>query len=650
MSVQRIKDASFLQQHIEKLILLAGILVFAIAVFLFVLGNPFAVEVNRKAYSKPAEAVDVLVRTDKQLENGLQDPKPIPEITPPDFRENFLAMIERDFDLNRRVAGLSNPGTTFDSLYPPPPTVSRYALVYPPAPKDVTFKSGTDVLDKEFDPVVTKRFFDMWGKELEEPGDFTMFVAAGEFDLWEWANRLKADPTEDETIKIPTGIWVQRFGIAGVALLREEWDPEQGVWVNRQIVTPLPGQVRLLPSEKVDSETNQAMMRITQLREAQLELAQPELPWLTDFVQVVPPGGEDDGRGVDGYLMALNEKNLGPAEKEILKLEEKIKDLRERQEAQNKRRQGGDRPPADFGGDFDAPPAPSPRDERSDPITRQIENLQERIERLRPQAELDAQNRTRMIELERRREEERKRREALRSERDRELIGPDGGGGLGLEGLSLQEDSTLRVWAADPSMQPGKTYRYKLLVAAINPLYAVPRLAPDQLKDNANRAALLPTEEEIAAMPWIGPIKVEPESRFFFTAGRDNGAKIEIYRRIDGELRVQNFDGSPGDSIGSIIEIENDLGAVNQFDMNVDSIIVDIEKRRDVFTGSTVYNLIYMDPDGSIHERIDVIDKSSPVRTEYRDEIKNGPDRVLRPSTDDIDPAGGDFDPSFRDF
>jgi hypothetical protein len=151
-------------------------------------------------------------------------------------------------------------------------------------------------------------------------------------------------------------------------------------------------------------------------------------------------------------------------------------------------------------------------------------------------------------------------------------------------------------------------------------------------------------------MPWIGPIKVEPKSRFFFTAGRDNGAKIEIYRRVNGKLRVQNFDGAPGDTIGSILEVENDLNQVEEFDMNVGSIVVDIERRRDVFTGSTVYNLIYMDADGTIHERSDISDKSSPIRKDYREEIENGPERALRPASDEIDPDGGGFDPNFRDF
>lgn len=651
MSTQRIKDASFLQQHIEKLILAAGLLVFAVAVFLFVMGNPFAVQVNNQTYPEPAEAVDVLVRVDDQLEQGLQAPNPLPEIITPEFSADFLAMMNVPVDLDRIARGLSDPGLTTGGLYPDIPDPARYALVFPPAPKNITHVSGTDVLDKEFDPRIAAAFFKLWGKEMDEPGDFTMFVAAGEFDIWEWITRLQADPQVEGDIKIPTGIWAQRFGIAGVALLREEWDPVEDRWTNRQIVVPMPGQDRVLPDDKAETETTLAIAKLTELRDGQLELAQPELPWLTDFVQVTPPGSDDDN--ADGFLQLLDEENLGKAEKEIRKLEEKIKELQERQAKRREREgAGGGRPGGGGpGGDFD-----SPRPERRDPIAQQIANLQEKITRLQPQAIKEEENRRRIKEAQRKREEERLRREALRGERDRALGIPENDplGGAGIPGMEIKEGATLRVWAADPSMQPGKTYRYKLLVSVINPLYAVPRLAPDQLEENRERAALLPTEAEIDAMPWIGPIKVEPKSRFFFTSGGDSRARIEIYRRHNGELITQEFDATPGDQIGGIIEIENEFGQPEEIDMRVDAVLVDVEKRRDLLTNTTAYALIYTDSQGNIYERTDAFDKSSPELKDLRQELKDGPEQALRPDPDaepgDADFGPGNFDPSFDGF
>lgn len=650
MSTQRIKDASFLQQHVEKLILAAGLLVFGIAIFLFVMGNPFAVQVNNQPYPAPEDAIDVLVRADEQLEKGLLDPKPLPPLIAPDFAKSFRETMDRPLDETRLVNDLSDPGPTLSDLYPAPPKVSRYALVYPPVPKNISHVSGTDVLDKEFDLKIAAEFFKLWGKDPAEPGDFTMFVVSGEFDIWEWITRLKAAPATEGEIKIPTGIWAQRFGIAGVGVLREEWDPQAGQWTNRQIVVPLPGQERVMPEDEAPTETNLAIAKLTELRDGQIELAQPELPYLTGFQQVTAPGDDIDG-GAASLLQQLNEENLGKAEKEILKLEEKIEELQERQARQNAR-QGGTRPGGGPGGDFDAP---SPRGERRDPLARQIENLRDKIERLRPQALKEADNRKLIEEARLKREQERIRREALRDERDRALGVPDEDplGIAGVPGMELKEGATLRVWAADPSMQPGKTYRYKLLVSVINPLYAVPRLAPDQLEENKNRAALLPTEAEIDAMPWIGPIKVEPKSQFFFTSGSNSRARIEIYRRHNGELVMQEFDATPGDQIGGIMEIVDPVGNPQEIDMRVDAVMVDVEQRRDLFTNSTVYALIYADAKGNIYERTDAFDKSSPSLKDLRQEKKDGPEQVLRPDPDaqpgdNVGPGG--FDPGFENF
>lgn len=654
MPSSHVKDASFLQQHIEKLILAIGVLVLAVAVFLFVIGKPFAIEINRQSYDNPKDAIEVLVRADDQIEAGLQNTKPLPPVETPDFGADFQKTLGRQPTLEPLASLVGTSGVAMSHLYPEPPEKARYALAFPPVPGNVTHKFGTDVLDKEFDAAITKQYFDLWGKTPDESGDFSMFVASGEFDLWQWVERLKADPAVDGEIKIPTGIWAQRFGIAGAVLLRETWDPTINDWGQAAIVHPMPGQVRVLPSDKMQADRQLAMAQLAQLRDNQIELAQPALPWLIDFVQVAPPGEEGD-EAADTLLQGLGEQNLGKAEKEIIKLKKKIKELEKRRA----KRSGQDTPTASAPGGFglDAGPseAPDPSTDRRDSLTRRIEKLKDRIAQLEAEAQEEAATRKRLEEARRLREEERRRREALRDERDRALTGPNTDDPFdlaGVEGMQLKEGATLRVWAADPSMQPGKTYRYKLLVSVINPLYAVPRLAPDQLQANRHRAALLPTQAEIDELPWIGPVKVEPQSQFLFTAGRQGNARIEIYRRHEGQMRIQEFDGAPGDSIGSILKIQGRGGQLGEVDMRVGAVLIDIEKRRDLLSNRTVYAMIYMDAHGNISERLDSQDKSSPARKTLQAEIKNGPSQVLRPDPDarpetDFGPGGGspDFTP-----
>jgi len=639
MSTARVKDAGFLQQHIEKVVLGVGILIFLLTILLFVIGNPYAVTVSNQTYAEPDEAVEVLSMSNNRLKRGLADDESLPEPITPDFLENIIAMLDRDIssDFTPRY---SDRGLTNEATYPPKADPQRYALVYPPAPKNVQYKNGTDVLDVQFNPQLAQQFFELWGKEPGANADFTMFIASGEFDVWEWVTRLKADPKLADHIKIPTGVWLQRFGIAGVALLREEWDPNESEWIDRHIVAPMPGQSRVMPTDTAPTTTTDAIEWVKNLRESQLEIAQPELPWLAGFVQAVPPGGEELGEGADavgGFFQAINEENLGPAEKRILQLQEKIQGLEKRREERNKRRGAG--PDAGGPGDF-ADPGPG-GGERRDPFAPQIERLQEQIQRLEDQANKERENRERLEELKRQREEQRRAQEARLGNRDIPGIGlPDNEfGGVGAEGLELKEGATVRVWAADPTMRPGKTYRYKLLVSVINPLYAVTRLEPDQLKDNRDKAAIMPTEREIENMEWIGPVKVEPESRFFFTNGGDNRAKVEIFRRVNGELRKQTFDATPGDRLGGSMEVENNLGIKQRIDMSVNADLIDVSKRRDVFRGGYVYTMVYMDSEGNLYERIDQSDKSSAVRKKLNAEIEKGPEHILRPP---LDAAPGD--------
>lgn len=215
--------------------------------------------------------------------------------------------------------------------------------------------------------------------------------------------------------------------------------------------------------------------------------------------------------------------------------------------------------------------------------------------------------------------------------------------------MQLEEGATVRVWAADPTMRPGKTYRYKLLVAAINPLYAVPRLEKQQLEENQSRAAIFPSKAEIDKMQWIGPITVEPRARFFFTSGSDSRAKVDIYRRYNGQLYSEDFDVSPGDPIGGKVTIKNKNNLVPPFDVNmgVGAILVDIEARR-TLSGKTDYVMIFMDEQGNLFERAQSDDTNHPDKRDLDRQVKEGPDFALRPEDDedrfDEGFGGGRFD------
>lgn len=621
MASTRVKDASFLQQHIEKILLGVGLFVLLLAVVMFVIANPFAIELNGKSYADPQAAVEQLKRDDAMLERGLADNNPLPQVVAPKFDIEIAAMIDKGIDAPRELPGLARFGLTPAAITPIPPVPPRYATVTPPVPTNIQTVIGTDVLDPGLNPNA-QAYYELWG---EERNDFTMFIAAGDFEIWQWANRLRNASESSAGGKIPVGIWSQRFGIAGVALLRERWDPDSEQWVDRKIVEPLPGQSRLLPSDPAPSDPVQAVQTLTAYRSAQETIARPELPWVSTpdagFVQIVPPGGLEAAEGTEGFNEFGIKTELGPTEQKVLDLEERIAEIEERRRAREERERE-----RDSGRETrEVPVGPEPTTQRTDPSTKRIENLEREIERLRPKAEQERREREQREAQREAIEEQRRAREAaLGAARGDALGGPGEDAFTDAEGVRLEEGATVRVYAADPTMQPGTTYRYKLLVAAINPLYAVPRLAPDQLAENKDKASLLPSDEEVQAMPWV-VVSTEPRMQFFFVGGTASRGKVEVYRRVDGVMRKHGFDVSPGDVVGGVVEIDG-----RSIDMSTGLIVVDIETRRSPL-GRGDSKMIFIDRQGRLVERLSSIDSNSAARKRLNDEIEQGPEWALRP-------------------
>lgn len=638
MALKRVKDAGFLQLHIEKLLLGAGVLVLLIAAVLFILGKPFGVTLAGRDHADPEVAIDVLNSQNRKLENGLMNKSPIPEQETPKFDVEIASMIERGLDTSEPTARVASFGVTPAHIDPMPPLRPRYATVTPPVPINIEYKFGTDVFDPDFNPDQEA----LWELKGDRSNDFTMFVAQGEFETAKWADRLEEGAESVDGGKIPVGIWRRRFGIAGGALLRQEKDPVTGEWSETEIVAALPGQERYLPGDAAPDNIVEAVGLVARMRQVEIQaaIAQPELPWVTDFQQVVPPGADGDGEGLDGLGGFAVAGELGPNEQKVAKLQADIEKLREKQQLWQQRQRGGnpDNPrPRNPQPDNDRSERPE-RPERRDPFVPRIERLQEQIERIRDKADDEREKREEEQRLEeerlRRLREREARKAALENERDARLNRP---AFAQVDELNLEEGATLRVYAADPTMRPGMTYRYKLVVAAINPLYAMPALAPDQLAENQSKAALLPSAEEIEAMDWI-EVTTEPTIQYFYVSGTGSRGKVEVYRRVNGEMTQQSFDVSPGDVVGGVVDIEG-----QEADLNTGLILVDIEGRKNPLGGGNDSRMILVDESGNLVERFSSIDSKNADRRALKRELDEGPEKVLRGKEDDEENASGNY-------
>lgn len=630
MSNTRVKDAGFLQLHIEKVILGIGVLILLGAFVIFIAGNPFAIDVSGKVYSGSDEIVSDLEMADNRLRRGLQNTNPLDDEKKnvPAFNEEITQMLNLQAREDSGVKQFASQGLTRDAIDPRPSEIPRYAEVTPPVPSSVEFKAGADVFDLEFNRQEALALMQLMGKEPSDDPGFTMLIAGADFEIYEWAKRLNEASAVPGTTRIPAGIWSQRFGIAGVVLLREELDPATGVWFDQKYVEPLPGQIVVMPTTTVPFDAIGAAQTITEMREGQESIARPQLPFVKGFVRIVAPGGEVDEEAADGFDafgQPLAKEDLGRFELKIKEWEEQIAKYEQRRAAR-----------IGVGQDGGAEVKPS-----NDPFARPIEALRNKIERARPRAEREKADRAQQIARREQMEALKASQAALLGTGNNDPVLGEAARGIQLDGVQLEEDATVRVWAADPTMRPGKTYRYKLVVAAINPLYGVPRLEKSQLEDNKAKASILPSQKEIDKMAWSEPVTVEPRYRFFYTGGSDSRARVEIFSRVDGQMQKKQVDVTPGDLITGVVEVDpaNGLDDKKLVDLNVGAVVVDIEARRDPLNGNSGLVMLYLDASGELRERSQATDNSDPIKKALSDEAAGDPQWPLRPNVE-ADPLG----------
>jgi hypothetical protein len=105
------------------------------------------------------------------------------------------------------------------------------------------------------------------------------------------------------------------------------------------------------------------------------------------------------------------------------------------------------------------------------------------------------------------------------------------------------------VWAHDDTVQPGKTYRYKLRYYIKNPVWQTVNVCnPQNLADQFYIAS---TDNKV----WTDAINVKSETNFFVVAVSPSVrpvVKFDIFRWKNGAWQMQTAEAGPGDMIGNV--------------------------------------------------------------------------------------------------
>ena len=619
------KDFGFFQQHAEKIALGLGLLVLlAVGVSQFVLGEPNAVEINNQPVA-PGEIRETVVREAQRLDQSLKRDSPVEPREIPKYAESFVNLYTLPVASDRTLNPIDQVGLADTWVKVVQPSYAKKILPDVPLATDVFVKNGHGVLaDIQDQQVINLR--EMIGNE--QPADFPYVSVSAKFSFAEWVNRLRSSDIPAVN-RVEEGLWADRLAITGVQLLREELDPETGKWGNPTEIDPLPGQYALLPGAVASAgglRAEDAEQLEQQVMQSQPLIRRTPFPPISNGAWVPPSAG-------DRVLTAEDLRRQQEIQDRITRLERQLERMSQQGNPDARR----NAPVEDF---YDDPAAyddgaSSRRDRRSrnndrgrqpaeqqDPEARRLERMNEELDAARREMDellgIDPDSTTTV---------------SGGQGYDPSMDDPGNFGGpeLPRRGNRFQDynnpgfqsnnqagsdvPETVTVWAHDLTIEPGKTYRYKVKVFVLNPLFRNPRLDAEQLKENRNRIALGPSAEQLEAAGWSAPVAIDREHYFFVTSGnRDQKrADFEVWTVYNGVWRTQEFTEYPGNEIGDTAELEEVNGRVP---MNVGSIMLDVDSVSNPNGGGSVVRVLYLDGQSNqIRTRLVQEDKISTDRT-----------------------------------
>ena len=576
----KLKNVGFFQRHVEKIVLGVGILFLLIVGGMYLLGSPFAVELENRTVP-PGEVEDLVYQKAQELEQRLNEEPDLPSPDVPDLSRTFRQMRDQAPLKQTRLATVGHEAMAESLWQPIVGEPQPYYVPRPPIARNADANADYGVLgarpvDAEntrgMDPKIYNQFISIVGEQ--RPRDFRYVSVSATFDMAEWRHRLQAEPPEPDQANIRKIWWARMLDVTAVYLQRQKRDPVTGEWSEPKIVDALPGQIAFRPDFERQWTNEEAGQVVRLVKQNQPRIQRTDFPPLAHHDWVPPHEAREK-------LTPQQHKQLQSLNEDISKLERAV-----RRWERTLNLDAGEEPPSNLGGRR-GEIASRLRDDRQEMSELKVQ----RRELLGVETTGGGQQQDRMQEPRNQPagwgEREPRRRDARdrRSNRNRARDNNRGRNTRGQTNGDRAEDSEsdepegqLRVWAHDLSVEPGATYRYRVVVSVLNPLFHQKRGVPqDQQEQYYEQLALGPAEDELQQAEWTEPVNIDQQYYFFLVDGsvESDRAEIEIWRIYDGAWRSQTFDVTPGDPIGGAAEIElTDRTA--ELNMSVDAVLVDL--------------------------------------------------------------------------
>jgi len=527
----KIKNLNFIEKHIEKIILAVGLIFFMVVLWFYILGTPYQVEVSGRGMTEkltPDQVEERIQQQARQLESNISRPDlPFPPITLPSWTDDFRDRMTRGFlPVDRLNMQLGSAGLDRSLVNITRDPEQNRVVPTPPAPVAVKAAAGYGVLAAPANEEVATKLVQLVG-ELEQPRDFRYVSVGATFKLEDWRRRLRGENIAPNQ-RIPEEWWRARLFLTDVILERQELDPATGQWSEPIVVPSLPGQEPAYRNWQARLTTSEVPQLFEQIRDAQESIVRP--PFVNmDRGTWTPPGSAQE---------------LTPAQaQELMEISNKLAQLRRTEGTAD----------VDMGGGGNS---------------QQIAELEARRDQLlgivRPVA-VQPQPEQAQQPVPGRRLPGRAPAPGLRP-------APGTAQSTPVAPTTVPALPDVSLWAHDLTVKPGRTYRYRLVVSMLNPLYHINTVTREQRSEYFHRLSL-----QGEASEWSEPVKVDPEIYYFLTAQDSTRrlATVEVFRIFNGIWVRNNFEVRPGDAIGGPASLPFN-GENYTVDLNTQAMVVDL--------------------------------------------------------------------------
>jgi hypothetical protein len=165
----------------------------------------------------------------------------------------------------------------------------------------------------------------------------------------------------------------------------------------------------------------------------------------------------------------------------------------------------------------------------------------------------------------------------------------------------------IKIWVHDDTVQPGKTYRYKLRYILSNPVAGTSNTC--QNPKDAEVAWIASADSD-----WSTPINVESDTSFYALDNK-HGIHFEIFKWMKGAWQMQDFQANPGDRVGA-------TDPVTKTDFDTGWTLVDVREDPEGNNDNKV--LVLVSDNGTVKEKEIRLDRQNQnYRKLYQEVMKD---------------------------